>query len=434
MGSHFERGEILYGLGRYDLAASAFVAELAQNPNEPLVFAMLAATQANLKRFSDAEVSIKSSIELAPDFAFAHYVRSFILQHRRRWHEAEDAILKALRLEKQVGFFHRLATIAALRNKTGEALTATERALELDPHHNPSILLRGKLLAESGRLKEAHKLFQLALSNNPEDATAQHALGSSHLKSGNADQAIDLLREARRLDPIAANDSAAIAIAYGYMIWPLSWLNSCTVRVGQWTHKQRWLLFAVSAAAFVVVSGQVGLSAGKKSDFLDYWVCFCVVAVSYFVFPVTLDRAADLLGTLLLRREFYIPWRWMIFSPLLFFQSAWFHAGVLTGAIMIGIEPIFGIIACQFATAFPLLAAGAKSGMGRAMGLLCLPVLALLMALGCFGAVLTNVEGSLIGVVLLIVFFGITLFCDTIADRIVSWRLRRSPLFRETTR
>ncbi|WP_428307086.1 tetratricopeptide repeat protein [Lacipirellula sp.] len=434
MGSLFERGKVLFELKRYDLAASEFVSELGDGPSQPLVFAMLAATQVNLKRFADAEKSVRSAIALAPDFAYPHYVRSFILQHRRRWREAEDAVREAIRLEPQCDFFHQLAAIAASRNKTSEALSAVDHALQLNPLHNPSILLKGNLLARAGQLREAHALFQTAISNNPEDAAAQHALGSSHLQSGNASQALDLLREARRLDPVTANDSAAIALAYGYMIWPLRWLNVCTVRIWQWSHKQRWALFATSAAAFALVGREVGLSSGRKSDFVDYWVWFCIVAVSFFVFPIMLDRAANLLGTSLLRREFSIPWRWMILSPLLFFRSAWSYASILTGAILIGIEPTLGIIACQFGAAFPLLAASAKTGTGREMGLLCLPVLVLLMALGCYSAVLTNFQGSFIGVALLVVFFLITLFCDTIADRIVSWRFRRSSLYIDASR
>jgi hypothetical protein len=357
--------------------------------------------------------------------AYAHYVLSFVHQNRRRLGDAEKAIVEAVRLEQEPNNFHRWAEIAELRGKFDDALAATAQALRLNAWHNPSILLRGKLLARAGKLQEAHALYMAALKHNPEDAAAQHALGSLQLQTGQSASALGTLREARRLDPISANDSAAIALAYGRLIWPLNLIDRIVFRWQLLPPKKRWLLFTLLAA--VLTLGARSMGVGLEADtHSPIWIAICVLLANFFVLPFSFDMLATTVGHFALRREFRDPWYKLVLRPFVLAPAIGAHvAAVLLGFLMS--IPSLTITVCLGVTTFPLLWASIQTSGSRLTGWVCFPLFFILMIFGTLGAIVLELASISAGVVFLTPVFAVAYFSDNIIRWTGSWRFRRNP-------
>jgi Flp pilus assembly protein TadD len=434
MGNHFQRGQLLFELKRYREAVEAFQTELAEDPNSAITHAMMGAAFINMRRVRDADQAVRRAIELAPEMAYAFYVHSFVEQHRNRLANAEQAIAESIRLQQDPDAFFQWAVIAEQRGRSNEAMTAVTRAMELNPKHAKSVILRGKLLARIGRLEEAHALYAIALAHNPENAAAHHAIGSLQLRTGDAKSALGMLREARRLDPMSANDAKAIAVAYGRMVFPLRVIDRFTIRWYQWSPKRRWFLFVALAATFAVGSEFFGLSGSKRNAGVSAWATCWMVVANYGLLPFTLDRVAWATGAVLLRREFGVSWHRLLRMPLIVVDALYFHGLATMGAIFVSVEPMFGLIACQFGACFPLLAGSMRSEASRQTGYTHVALLCMLIGLCGVGGVLLTLDEPIVGMALWIAFFGVTYFSDNIADCVSSWRLRRSPLMKTPPR
>jgi Flp pilus assembly protein TadD len=431
MGPQFQRGQILFGLKRYHEAVEAYQAELASNPDNPLVLAILGAALINLRRVRDADRAIRRALELAPDMAYAYYVLSFVYQRRNRLGKAERAIQESVRLEPSPSAFHQWATVAELRRNYAEALAATGEALRLDPQYGPAILLRGKLLAQAGRMEEAHALYAAALRNNPEDAAAHHALGALRLRVGDADAALGMLREARRLDPITTNDATAIAHAYGELLTPFKIVGRGIFHWNRLPPKRRWIGFALLAAIFAVAGAIYGSPGSRHVVAGPLAAGLCALLFNYAVLPFTFDLLATAVGAILLRREFGRRW-WAVLSiqPLLIAPALAGHALATFVAIGACTEPSLGVMVSTMGAASPLLIAGVRNSPSRAAAWFCVGLYAVLAILGTFGAIEILYESIVVGVWILVFVFALAYFSDDIA-RSILWSPRRSSLLLE---
>lgn len=442
MGQHFQRGQILFDLKRYRDAIEAYQLELAANPDAAVVYAVMAAAFINLGNVRDADGSIRRALELAPDMAYAHYILSFIHQRRQSLGLAEKAIAEAVRLEQSPEMFHQWATIAEQRGKFSEALAATGHALQLNPHHTPSILLRGKLLAAEGKLDEAHRLYATALSVSPEDPSAHLALGSFRLRTGNAAEALDLLREARRLDPINANDVAAIALAYGRMIWPLNIADRLIFRWNNLSPTKLWCLFAF-LAIILAIGGRLAGSNLVRMMPPPIWLIGCIVAANYLMLPFTFDQLAAAVGRIALRREFGRSWTSLLVNPFIVIPVAGMHAGA-TAIGFLAAFPGLAVILCYGGASFSIVRESIKSGAGRLVGYICVPLYVLQLVICAFAAIIfdlsaTNGFGSgdreiaAIAIVLLPIMFVLSILNLPLARAISWWQSRRHPLLTAVT-
>lgn len=427
MGPHFQRGQALFELKRYWQAIEAYQAELAANPEAPLAYATMAAAYINLNRTNDADHSIQRALKLAPDLAYAHYILSFVHERRRNLSDAERAIAESVRLEPSVNAFYQWALIALKRGRPAEALAATQQALQLHPSHNPSILLRGRLLAQAGRLGEAHALFASALANEPNSAAAHQALGNLQLQTGQAGQALGLLREARRLDPIRANDAGAIALAYGRMLPVLRGIDCLILRWPVWSAKKRWGLFTCLAGAATAGGVLAGVTLDRP-DSNPAWTAICIAAAIYLFLPFMFDRLAQTIGYFALHREFRQSWRLLLRRPL----NLLVLSPILCGALIAGMfasVPATESATCLFGASFPLVSASLQFGSGRIVGYIGIPALFVLMIVGCLGGVLLESEEAPIGAAMIAVAFIAAYFSDNFVNWAASGRFkRRSPL------
>ncbi|HLK05704.1 MAG TPA: tetratricopeptide repeat protein [Candidatus Acidoferrum sp.] len=84
---------------------------------------------------------------------------------------------------------------------TSDAITAYERALQVDPRKFEALINCGTLYYEQGNLKKASEHFQRAVEADPQSALAHSNLGSVLEEVGNFEEARQHLRLAVRFDP-----------------------------------------------------------------------------------------------------------------------------------------------------------------------------------------------------------------------------------------
>ena len=414
MDSHFSRGEVLFELKRYRDAIRAFCDSLAEDPDDAFTHAALGASWINLGKAREAESAVRRALELEPDMAYAHYLLSIVHELNRKLPKAEQAIEEAIRLDSECcDFFHRWAEIADQRGAVSRALEATAQALQLDPQHNPSIILRGKLLDRAGRLEEAHSLYVTALSHDPQDASAHHALGTLRLRTGDAGAALDILREARRLDPVNTNDAASIAVAYGRLIWPLRHVDAVVFRWHLLSHKKRWLLFTGLAVALVAGARLFGVGGVVAFDASPAWLLICVGIANYFALPYSVDLVASAAGHFALRREFGSRWYSLLLRPLVLYPAVMTHKVATIAGLAISI-PTVAVIVCLGATLLPVMFEAYRAGRRSVVGWIGVPIFSVVVTFGSIGAVIVDLVSVTAGMMFLAPPFAVAYFSEGI--------------------
>ncbi|MDH3713761.1 MAG: tetratricopeptide repeat protein [Gammaproteobacteria bacterium] len=93
------------------------------------------------------------------------------------------------------------------------ALSATARAIELQPGYSDAIILRAKVLVDLGRTEEAFDSMQAALDDNPEDLPIKLGYARLLVESGQFERAAEQLRELYVLN----KDNANLVYALGLL-------------------------------------------------------------------------------------------------------------------------------------------------------------------------------------------------------------------------
>lgn len=197
----FARARILLEQDRYDLAAREVTARLADDPNDPEGYILLALCQSNLNDPKAAETA-RTAVELAPNDDRAHFVSSLTQRKRGNLDEAERAIRRAIELNSwNAGYFGQHAAIDVARYRWTEALKSADEGLAIDPDDETCLNLRAIALTKLGRHADAASTLEGALEKHPEDAHVHANRGWTLLHENEPRKAIEHFRESLRLDP-----------------------------------------------------------------------------------------------------------------------------------------------------------------------------------------------------------------------------------------
>jgi tetratricopeptide (TPR) repeat protein len=127
-----------------------------------------------------------------------------------RYQEAETYLRQALTTLDDPVTHYNMGLLMSVTGRLDEAVKQYERALTLDPMH---VDARGNLaivLARQGRLDRAVRELMTLVERDPENASARTNLGLLLLQQGRAEQARPQLEEALRLDPTLAPAAEAL--------------------------------------------------------------------------------------------------------------------------------------------------------------------------------------------------------------------------------
>ncbi len=305
MGKHFERGMMLYHLGRWREAVDAFTSALSNEEHTTLAFVNRGAALIRLQRYRDAERDLREALSRSPDFAAAHYNLSIALANRGQLEQAEKAALESLRLERDADYFLHLGMVEFELRRYAKTLEATSNALAVNPQHVDTLVFRARVLTYLGKSAEATELLRDALSIAPESPSAQLAMGTQALRGGMTQKALPLLLEARRLDPLTHHDRTSIAAAYGRMSTPFRQISPLLIRLDRLSSLKQWLLWTAVGTGFIIARLKIHPTVGNPPTAI---VLVFVALANYLVLGVSVDQFATTYGKLVWKRDLQVRW------------------------------------------------------------------------------------------------------------------------------
>ncbi|MEM7383592.1 MAG: tetratricopeptide repeat protein [Verrucomicrobiota bacterium] len=201
---------------RFKDAEMAIREELAQDMENPFLFALLSRALLEQDKPKEAEAAIQKSIQIEPDDDYAFYLLGRIQIARRQFRQAMESAEKAIALDPDDASNYGLkARIYYDTDKNEEALETLETGLAIDPENENCRFLKTLTLSEMGRHEEAETESLELLEDSPEDAYNHFALGQVRLDQGKSKAARVHFKEALRLEPesVAARAGLARAIS-----------------------------------------------------------------------------------------------------------------------------------------------------------------------------------------------------------------------------
>ena len=170
----------------------------------------------------NADLEFGVALKLGPKLHPARAGQGYVALARRDYTAALKAFDMALEIDASYvpALVGKGQTLLA-EDKTDLALAAFERALIVDPsltdlnrrvevlrfRNVQDVIDAAQTAAKAGRLDDARRAYQRAVSLSPDSAFLHRELGQVEKRAGNADQALAHLRRALELD---ANDATAL--------------------------------------------------------------------------------------------------------------------------------------------------------------------------------------------------------------------------------
>ena len=270
MGKHFDRAEVLFEQGRYELAEKELRLEIAQNPQSADAHALLAVCLINQKKQSsnlidsmqflvEHQKSSKEEFELI-QYALSvdannhwyHYVLTMYWYRGGNLDRAKKQIEVAISLDPNSSqYFYTFACIlfdignlkyngmaAATRGSTElfrsyfirsylkPVFVPLKKSLALDPNSLASLNLITNLYVTTGRYQQAVESSQIALAKDPNNAKTQDLHGQILNGCGRYAEAIEYFQMALRIAPnyTQAKDNLLEAMRCNYY-WIYPWIN-----------------------------------------------------------------------------------------------------------------------------------------------------------------------------------------------------------------
>jgi len=155
MKAHFERGREFYASKQFDQALEEFQRAAELDPSQHVIFANLAESYKNLKKYDEAITNYNKALELLSQNPKAD--------------------------PQTIASYHmNMGIIYGTAGKTEEASTEMKKCAELNPTNASQAYYNlGAILVNSGKSADAVEAFKKSVEANPKNADAQYQLGIS---------------------------------------------------------------------------------------------------------------------------------------------------------------------------------------------------------------------------------------------------------------
>ena len=172
--------------GRAPEAEREFASALQLFPNDPDLWFYLARVQYLQSSLKPAESSARRALELQPDHAGAHTQLAMTLEALNDYPNALDHYRRGVELGQKLQRPPTLPLVYAANllvklNRVEEALDYLTRAAAIDPRSSEIRLSRGRALEKLGRIAEAEKEYQQAVTI---DGNGQARAALDRLRAG----------------------------------------------------------------------------------------------------------------------------------------------------------------------------------------------------------------------------------------------------------
>jgi tetratricopeptide (TPR) repeat protein len=188
---HVELGE----LAGYDLVLVALDDALKECPRNPWALSAKGEALRLLGRFRDAWAFLDKALEIVPEDPFTLATKGQVLIALKDNDAAGDALLRAVRIEAELGWAY--SGLSAL-DRQQDALEILQQALENDPLNWRLLNIQGQMLSDIGEFERAAESHQRAIDLSPEDAESYSNLGWAFLNLGRGSNALHAYQNAWR--------------------------------------------------------------------------------------------------------------------------------------------------------------------------------------------------------------------------------------------
>ncbi len=188
------------------------------------------------KRFAEAQADLEKAAQLEPDDAMNHFALGALYADQHKYDEALPHFNRAIELEpNSPSLYNQRARVHLLNGKPAEALNDLDKTLELAPNQPmalllranallvlgdadramtdvervlkqdndfaPALRMRGLVLANAGKFKEAVQSLREAVTTAPEDVELRLQLAATELANKENDAAIQDFTKVIELEP-----------------------------------------------------------------------------------------------------------------------------------------------------------------------------------------------------------------------------------------
>jgi tetratricopeptide (TPR) repeat protein len=239
---------------------------LASDPQHPLAHAHLAHSLRETGQAAEARREIAMALALSPENAYTRRIAGVIAIDAGEFHEAEDHLNAARRLNLRDPWVYRW--LARLYRRTGRshlAVPILEEGLQQVPDEAGLMGAIASLLLAGGETRQAACAAAATLQFNPESADAHSVLGVVRLLGGDTARASEHALLALRNDPghVRANRLQRLIGLKRNPLFALCWL--ITVWVHRATQRSSATIARYAFIAIVAIAGAVARDWGGNA-------------------------------------------------------------------------------------------------------------------------------------------------------------------------
>lgn len=212
--AHSNRSSILMDLDRFKDAYESCQRAVELNPDHPDALYNGGNALAKLKKHADAAAWYRESLKRRPGFVACLSNLGSELIDLNRFDEARQVIEQALYLDP--GHAKALLNSGVLSLRSGDRESARNsftKAMEADPGYALALANIANLDFECGRIAEAMRLSESALSIKSDLGSGHNSLGNCHRASGHPQSAVKSFRDAVRYAPDSAEIHSNLLLA-----------------------------------------------------------------------------------------------------------------------------------------------------------------------------------------------------------------------------
>lgn len=169
----------------------------------------------SLGRHLEAAAHLQVAAEEEPEAWYPSYLLGLALWKAGDLEGASESLRRAAGMRPEfVRTRINLARILNERELYGEALAAADRAVVMAPDNSLARYLRGRSLANMGRVQDAKVALRTSLDLDPENGDVWNRLGLLLLRHGEVQEAVTVLETAISLNPGPAYIQNNLGLAY----------------------------------------------------------------------------------------------------------------------------------------------------------------------------------------------------------------------------
>jgi tetratricopeptide (TPR) repeat protein len=183
--------------GKYATAAELFEKAEKNSPGTTDSLLYAAKCYVNLRRFADAESSLRHFIAMNPKSPDAAYLLGYVLNRENKPKESLEIYSKAAAMTPPTGDDLKIVALDyTLLNDNADAIRWLERSVAMDAENVEAWYFLGRCYYTGSRLTDARRAFEKVLELDSHNAKAENNLGLIAESSGKTEEALTAYRNA----------------------------------------------------------------------------------------------------------------------------------------------------------------------------------------------------------------------------------------------